>query len=208
VIMPLDHAIGRRRAFARAVRLGLMCERHYRFIGKILNKDASCTLLVFGLGYDSAFWISCVGGRITFVEDNPTYLAAARPTTHVISYSYRSRVGKWRAVPPPPWQIDMRWDYILVDGPTGFNRSCPGRQFPIAWARNLARKQVFVHDYERRWERALCDKFLGQPVEVIPPPGPRGGHLAVFSARARCTAFSSSRTRWHRYRVDRAGSLV
>jgi hypothetical protein len=195
--MPINRDIGRKRAYARAVRLGLMCEKHYRHIGDTLINDASCSLLVFGLGYDSAFWTSCVRGRITFVEDNPVYVQAAPTTTHVVPYSYSSRVGRWCAVPPPPWEIDTLWDYVLIDGPTGFKASCPGRQIPITWARDLARKQIFVHDYERPWERALCDQLLGRPTQVIRPPGPRGGHLAVFERQYDRTASPAIRG-WQR----------
>ena len=180
MITRFNRVTSRRRAYANAVRFGLMTEQQYRFIGGSLIKDAPCTLLVFGLGYDSAYWINCTDRRITFVEDNPAYLAAVPTTTHVVRYSYRSCVGQWCAVPPPPWQIDKKWDYVLVDGPHGFNASCPGRQIPIAWARRLARKQIFVHDYERPWEKLLCDKLLGRPTKIIRPPGPMGGHLAVF----------------------------
>jgi len=102
-------------------------------------------------------------------------------------YNYRSRQGVWSKVPQPPPLIDRPWDYVLVDGPRGYNRSCPGRQFSITWARQLARRLVFVHDYERPWERAVCDKVLGSPIDRVMPPAGRRGELAVFDVERKST---------------------
>jgi hypothetical protein len=177
--MPVHFSADRAAALEVAVRFGMMSEAHYRTIANALLGSAPCTLLVFGAGFDAALWTACVE-KIAFVEDNPAFLTVVPPKAPVQRYSFRSRVGTWCDVPPPPWSIRYNWDYVLIDGPGGFNKTCPGRQFPIAWARHLARRKIFVHDYERPWERALCDKLLGTPIEVLTSTPSRPGELAVF----------------------------
>ena len=167
-------------AFAHAVTYGWMCREQYRFISELLLRSEGCTFLVFGLGYDSGLWVACAGNRVTFVEDNPTYLTAAPAGSTVLLYRYTSRVGMWCQVPAPPTQLDGKWDHVLIDGPTGFDTSCPGRQIPIAWARQLASRTILVHDYQRPWERYLCDKILGPPTNILNPTKPQVGELAIF----------------------------
>jgi hypothetical protein len=169
-------------SFIKAAQTGFMSAAQYCFIADRLLSAPDCGLLVFGLGNDSELWASCVRERITFVEDDPKFLTSAPSTARVILYSYSSRVGRWSDVPQPPNLVDGCWDYVLVDGPRGFNASCPGRQIPITWARQLATREVFVHDYERPWERELCDRLLGTPVELVMPGNSARGQLAVFSA--------------------------
>lgn len=76
--------------------------------------------------------------------------------------------------------IDKPWDFVIVDGPDGFDRSSPGRQIPVAWATRLARRAVYVHDYERKWETAVCEKYLGKPSEVVGAQGRNDRCLGVF----------------------------
>jgi hypothetical protein len=168
-------------AYEIAVRFGMMSKAHYQLIADELIASPQCTLLVFGVGCDAALWTACTD-EITFVEDNPAFLASAPLETRVLLYPYRSRVGRWCTVPAPPQPIWQNWDYVLIDGPGGFNKTCPGRQFPIAWASRLAKCKIFVHDYERPWERSLCDRLLGAPAEILASTPGRPGELAVFEA--------------------------
>ena len=167
-------------AMTHAIRRGLMSGQQYGYVAKRLLAEEQCTLLVFGLGHDAPLWFRSSRGRVAFVEDDPAFLTLAPATARVYLQKYPSRVGKWVAIPPPPRMIDRPWDFVFVDGPRGFHPQCPGRQIPIAWAKRLATKQVFVHDYERPWERELCDHLLGDPVERIQSVHPRRGELAVF----------------------------
>ena len=81
---------------------------------------------------------------------------------------------------PDPPSLKVVWDFILVDGPTGFSSRCIGRQEPIAWSAKIG-KTIFVHDYERPWERKLCDFYLGTPDEIVPfDNGHKHRALAVF----------------------------
>ena len=159
-----------------------MSSEQYRYVSDQLLHDRGCKLLVFGLGHDSRL-SACAGVRLAFVEDNPTYLTAAPAESAVIIYEFNSRVAVWFPIPDPPRQLIQEWDYVLVDGPAGFNSFCPGRQIPIAWARLLASKQVFVHDYERPWERQVCDKLLGTPLDVLKPDSNKRGELAIFDVK-------------------------
>jgi hypothetical protein len=172
-----------RSALIHAARGGLMGEDQYRFIAARLLAGPG-SLLVFGLGHDADLWRGCTRRRLAFVEDNASYAALAPINAQVVLYQYPTRVGVWSDVPPPPPIIARRWDYVLVDGPRGYNRSCSGRQFPIAWAAQLARRLIFVHDYQRSWERDVCDEFLGQPNRCVVSSQASATVLAAFNAVA------------------------
>jgi len=178
-----------KRAFDQAIKLGRMAENQYRYIAEILCSDASCSLLVFGGGHDAELWYYCVQGRIAYVEDKRKYLEQL--PANGVYFKFESKVGFWSQPPPPPEMIDHSWDYILVDAPAGFNAGCPGRQIPIAWAARLARKAVFLHDYERAWERAVGDRYLGAPNSVIKAKGRGDQKLAVYD---RSGALSSEKS--------------
>jgi len=136
-------------------------------------------LLMVGSGHDSALWHHCTQDNITYLETNASFLPLI-PANAVIC-QFDSKVGEWRPVPEAPPAINKPWDFIVVDGPPGYNSDCAGRQFPIAWAALLARKAVFVHDYDRPWELSLCNKYLGAPAEIIPAHGRKDRLLAMFT---------------------------
>jgi hypothetical protein len=170
-------------AFKKAVHHGLMSENQYRFIARILCRGRPCDMLVIGAGYDAELWHHCVEGRIAIVEDKPEYLS--RLPANGVYFEFDSNVGIWTQPPPPPYVINHAWDYILVDAPYGFAATCPGRQIPIAWAAQLGRKAVFVHDYDRDWERSVCGKYLGAPDSVLDADGRNDRKLAVYHRRRR-----------------------
>jgi hypothetical protein len=90
-------------------------------------------------------------------------------------------VGKWAPVPVPPPLVNRKWDYVIVSGPRGYDNSCPGRQIPIAWASQLTQKMIFVMDYERLWERKICDHYLGTSNHVADADGRKDKKLAIFN---------------------------
>jgi hypothetical protein len=167
-------------AFEQAICRGWMSADQYRCVVEELLAQPGCSLLVFGVGYDSWLWSQCVTGRLAFVEDDPKFLTLAPAWAQVVLYEYPSRVGQWCPLPEVPALIDRRWDYVLVDGPAGFSDRKPGRQFPIEWSRRLATRGLFVHDCQRPWERAVCDKVWGAPANIISATGRVSGDLAVF----------------------------
>lgn len=166
-------------AFANARDFGLMTENQYQYIARTIHTARPCSVLVFGAGYDFQLWYRCADGNVGCVEDNPDYFP---PTPfEPVSYQYESKVGEWRDVPAPPQAIVKPWDFVVVDGPNGQSRSSPGRQFPVAWAARLARKAVFVHDYDRSWEMKVCGKYLGPPSEIVEARGRNDRRLADFN---------------------------
>lgn len=172
-------------ALALADRRGRMSNGQYQYILEELGAVRSSALLVFGVGHDALLWWRATGGRAAFVEDNPKYLSLAPAEARVVLVKYATRVGVWcDDVRAPPPLVNRPWDFVLVDGPTGFDAHQPGRQFSIAWARRLATRAIFVHDYERPWERAICDRILGPTAKVIPSDGSKRGDMAIFDVAA------------------------
>jgi hypothetical protein len=167
-----------------------MSERQYRYIAEELLASPGCSLLVFGIGYDSLLWSQCVTGELAFIEDDPKFLTLAPADARIVLFEYGSRVGQWFELPDIPPLIHRSWDYVLVDGPAGFSRSSPGRQFPIEWSRALAACGVFVHDYQRPWERAICDKVWGPPFTVVGAADSGRGDLAVYRLSLRGEAIA------------------
>jgi len=168
-----------RAARKQAIAKGLMAANQYDCIAADICARSPCRLLVFGKGYDSELWNCCAGTPVVFLEDDPRYTSL--PGGITIPYTYKSKVGEWRDVPEPPSVIAREWDVVIVDGPKGFNKSCPGRQFPIYWAACFARQVIFVHDYDRRWEKELCARYLGEPDDVVHAPHRSDIKLAVYS---------------------------
>lgn len=172
---------------------GLMCEEHYKHIFHHIHTDQDCSFLVFGLGSDSELWANATQGKVLFVEDNAEYLQQPSSNINAVRIPFNSKVGVWCKEPELPRAIHRKWDYAFVDGPVGAS-GCPGRQFPIAWASQCVSKKVFVHDYERSWERSVCDRWLGKPAYVLDMPGVSDRKLAVFdrtSARSRRSCLRS-----------------
>jgi hypothetical protein len=173
------------------MRAGMMSECHYRYIAAtLLSKPGS--LLVFGLGHDADLWRRCIRVTLGFVEDDPRFLITAPATAIVAIHEFSSRVGVWTDVPPPPSMIARAWDYVLVDGPKGHSRKSPGRQHSIAWARQLARRSIFVHDYGRQWDRKVCDRILGRPKTCLQTEVGRRGQLAVFDVSNSASALTDA----------------
>jgi hypothetical protein len=167
------------RLVARHVRTGLqMSPPQYAMLAAELCARSPCAALVFGCGEDSPLWaLLNEGGRNVFVEDVPRWADAARGGgLEVVDVRYESRLNEWMSggARPPAGMGDelmsVHWDVVLVDAPLGVGTDAHGREQSI-FAASLLRERhgsaVYVHDYNRSWERACCDRYLGPPGRVL-----------------------------------------
>jgi hypothetical protein len=142
-----------------------MSAGQYRFIVQKLVANR-VNFLVFGAGLDSELWLCCCSSdNVVFVENDPDWIP--RIPCRIFRPKYKGSVGLWLERTKVPDRLKRVWDFVLVDGPTGFSSECIGRQEPIAWSARIG-KTIFVHDYNRPWERLLCDYYLGTPDEIVP----------------------------------------
>lgn len=132
--------------------------------------------VVFGLGHDSALWHSLNrAGRTLFIEDDASWQQRVLSThqgLETLLVDYRTVRTQWRELIDDPARLELdlpgeitrtRWDAILVDGPAGWNDTCPGRMKSIFMASRLIAPggDIFVHDAERTIEAAYCRRYLG-----------------------------------------------
>lgn len=155
---------------------------------EILSKPAG-RFLVFGAGFESAFWTQLSRGKATILESDQEWIGRLLVDgIQVQKVSYWAKCGQWMDPVTPPSGIpadwhEVPWTTVIVDGPAGESPAQHGREQSIYVAsevRRLSRAKVFVHDYDRTWERACCDKYLGKPRSVV-SSGSRGlGELAIW----------------------------
>lgn len=151
----------------------------YQHVRDSIRALAPCRLLIFGVGLDSAIWLTAnQGGRTEFIEHEPEWIEATRarlPGIVVHQVRYRTRRYMWRwilrwrrflALPDLPSQVSTgHWDIVFVDSPQGHLYNAPGRMQSIFTASEIARHSksvhVLVHDCHRKVERAYSDFYLG-----------------------------------------------
>jgi hypothetical protein len=156
------------KAFKKAARSGSnfsMSASQHRFIAEEILSSRNCNLLVFGGGNDSELWFHCSRGNMVLVEHDENWIPPL--PCKIIRPKFKGKVGRWLEKIATPRGIAREWNFVIVDGPQGFSTDCIGRQEPIAWAAKFG-KIIFVHDYERPWERKICDHYLGAPKKIIP----------------------------------------
>ena len=160
----------------------------YKLVHAVLQRRSPCHLLVFGVGRDSALWLSTnLGGRTLFLEDVPEWADFARrevPDIVVRDVDYgltkrfmwpllRKIDGSLYMRGLPDDVLSTRWDVILVDAPRGTRWYRPGRMKSIYTASVLGRQSradVFVHDCHRTVEREASDQFL-RPERLVEQAG-------------------------------------
>lgn len=160
------------------LRMGNRSEEHYLLIAHEIFNDINSSALVICPDDDKLFWRNCSRGNCTFVVDHRR--ASIDEDEFSIAFRFTSSVGNWVGKIDVPDEIRNGYDYVIVNGPAGFDRGSPGREIPIAWAASLARKKAFVFDYNREWEREVCDRYLGTPIAVVPAVGRGNADLAIF----------------------------
>lgn len=141
----------------------------------IRSRAPGCRLLVFGVGHDTALWLAMnFDGDTHFLEASTNWLARAKLEHPGIEITQMPTFGltvansaalteeELAAYPMPQHLEDAEWDVIVVDGPSGYSSTDPGRALAISWAARLARRwtHVFVDDYERPLEARFTDLLL------------------------------------------------
>jgi hypothetical protein len=163
----------------KIARHGARSENQYLHIGQMIYNDPGASSLIICPNKEEYFWRYCADQNCKFVVQADSSRGEIADDTCV--YKFESKVGEWTEHVAIPEQIDQAFDYVIINGPEGFNANCPGREIPVSWASRLARKAVFVFDYNRNWERQICDRHLGDPHHVIAPEGKANAELAVFA---------------------------
>lgn len=151
----------------------------YRLLRTRLRAKAPGTVLIFGTGRDSRYWIEAnAGGRTVFLEHESEWIGIARektPGIEIVQVSYDTKRTQWKKLIDrrdrlfmyglPDWILAENWDLILVDSPQGGSSARPGRMQSIYTASVLARRStdvdVLVHDCHRPVEATYADRFLG-----------------------------------------------
>ena len=144
-------------------------------ISIIVKEKAPCKLLIYGVGYDSAFWSKINKDGVTiFLEDNNNWYQSIttmfRDLT-VFLIAYNTKRSGWKMLLDSPSLLDMalpniveteKWDVILVDGPNGQNDQSTGRMKSIFLSSRLIKNSgdIFVHDCNREVEDIYCNRFL------------------------------------------------
>jgi len=165
-------------AFFKAVKKGLMAENQYQCVAREIYDHRPCNVLIVGNGCDIDLWSHCAEGKLLYVTEVGQSISIL--TENHFQFNFESQVGRWSQVTVPPNEVNRIWDYVIVQGPRGYDNSCPGRQIPIAWASKLARKAIFVFNYDRSWERKICDHYLGLADRVVDADGQTDRKLALF----------------------------
>lgn len=150
----------------------------YKHVRDLIRSLAPCSVLVFGVGKDSRFWIEAnAGGTTVFLEHDPRWIALTReqiPEVVVHQVSYPTRRTQWNELlhhhdrllmASLPGEIRASaWDVVFVDSPQGSAPEEPGRMQSIYTASVLAGRardgHVLVHDCDREVEQVYTDAYL------------------------------------------------
>ncbi len=155
----------------------ILSAEEMRLIYDVVQRKAPCNFLVFGLGDDSAVWDATNHqGHTLFIEDDEEWVSSVLdeyPGLDVLIYTYETERHEWKDLLSRTDELEMDlpesvrkrpWDVILVDAPAGHEADLPGRMQSIYTANRLAGPDtdVFVHDIDRKVERAYCDAFFDE----------------------------------------------
>ena len=132
-------------------------------------------MLVFGLGYDSELWYSLTNKNTYFIEDNKSYIDLNKNINNdnIIPYEYKG-ISVKTTFKLTQEQIDnfivpkkllelAPFDIILIDGPTGFNKNCPGRFLPIYWSKKFLSHDktiIYIDDAKRYLEKKCINHIF------------------------------------------------
>ena len=137
------------------------------------NFNKNTKMLVFGLGYDSKMWYN--GNKNTyFVEHNQEYIdlnIKDIDIKNIIKYEYKDITVKKsltmkdeeieKYVIPESLKKHGPFDIIIIDGPTGYRSTLPGRLIPYYWSTKLSKKGTIIYgdDSSRTLESYCINKY-------------------------------------------------
>ena len=149
-------------------------------IERVQRRRGRCNLLVFGVGFDTEFWMRMnVHGLTVFLEDNAMWMYYTQnrvPNATIFPVSYTTELGvddegyletsSWSSLRMglPSIVSETEWDIVIVDGPAGYKNGDPGRIQSLYTAATLYRPfdaLTVIDDCERWVERTYADLFLG-----------------------------------------------
>lgn len=149
-----------------------MTREEYSYISKHLGGK---NVLIFGYGHDADYWRFCNrDGTTIFLEDDSRWIDKLKRDIVKVDYTCKMsdcmklysdlKNGNYDGLRMsiPPKMREFRWDVILVDAPTGFDNSCPGRMQSIFTALELSNSNtdIFVHDCDRFVEDAFTRELF------------------------------------------------
>lgn len=133
-------------------------EKEYHLLSNLISQKAPCNLLIFGIDpqYVSLSSINA-GGTTIFLEDDHNKINTLKTnsnTTRVYQVDYQI----------PQEVYELKWDVVVVDGPSSSTPDEPGRMAAIYTASMMARNgkitDVVVHDVDRTIEKWFSWEFL------------------------------------------------
>ncbi|TQE12945.1 hypothetical protein C1H46_001591 [Malus baccata] len=170
-----------------------LSKKEYQLLSNLISQKAPCNLLIFGLEpqYVSLSSIN-TGGTTVFLEDDQNKISTLKPnsnTTRVYKVDYQipakeayKLLQHARGNPDckpkllqqskcqlalknlPQEVYELKWDVVVVDGPSGNTPEEPGRMSSIYSASMIARNanitHVVVHDVDRMIEKWFSWEFL------------------------------------------------
>jgi hypothetical protein len=145
-----------------------------------IQRRQNSKVLVFGLGFDTPIWKEAArrsSSSVIFVEENPKYIAL-NPTTMMVYMSasaWGTSVDKGHLVDDsklceiPDCLASLKFDVILVDGPTGYSPKSPGRQGSIWWSSQLCAPGgvVYIDDAHRPIESKSIERYFEEPEFMV-----------------------------------------
>ena len=152
----------------------------YQYIGNLIDLHAPGNILVFGIGYDSPYWMDInSGGQTLFLEDSTYWIQKVKsqnPTIVVEEITYTTKRRQWRRIIDQPEKLQLSlpravletfWDVVFIDAPRGNKGRFPGRMQSIFSASNLNCKHILAHDCNRRVERIYFQRYIGEPTHIV-----------------------------------------
>lgn len=141
-----------------------------------IQRRQNSRVLVFGLGFDTPIWKEAARNSscsVIFVEENPQFIALNSHTmmVYVSASAWGTKVDKGHLVDDselceiPDCLASLKFDVILVDGPTGYSPTSPGRQGSIWWSSQLCAPGgvIYIDDAHRPIESKSVERYFHEP---------------------------------------------